>query len=60
MSCFTHLTSSLCLSIDVGTGQAEPIVGVGSHALPTPTGEYGSGSGELGGLLDGGGTGNTA
>ena len=38
----------------VGSGQAEPTLGVGSVALPIPAGEYDEYSGELGGLLDGG------
>ena len=38
----------------VGSGQAEPSVGVGFQALQIPTGEYDEYSGQLGGLLDGG------
>ena len=38
----------------VGAGQAAPTVGVGSQALPTPSGEYDDYSGESGGLLEGG------
>ena len=36
----------------VGSGQAEPTVGVSTQVLPIPTGEYGKYGGELGGLLD--------
>ena len=35
----------------VASGQSEPTVGVGTQALPTPTAEYDTDSGESGGLL---------
>ena len=39
-------------TVGAGHGQAEPTVGVGSQALPTPTDEHGKYSGELDVLSD--------
>ena len=49
-----HITITNSPGEGVGSGQAEPAVGVGSQVLPIPAGEYGEYSGESGGLLDGG------
>ena len=50
----SYITITNLLGEGVRSGQAEPAVGVGSQELPTPTGEHGEHSVELGGLLDGG------
>ena len=54
-----HITMTNSPREGVGTGQAEPAVGVGSQALPTPTDVYVKYSGELGGSSDGGAKYNT-
>ena len=50
----SHITITNSPGESIGSGRAEPSVGVGSQALPIHASEYGKHSAESGGLLDGG------